>query len=352
LGGVASLAAVCGHAEATTSPSEAEQAEMARLAGEFLREQGLAGLSVAFGRNGTLLHAAGYGYADAAGTVAVTPEHLLRIASVSKPITATAVMACVQKGLLKLDSPVFGTRSLLNFPSTEALHGITVDHLLTHTSGAWPNNGSDPMFRDPKLTVDALIAETLAASKPAFPPGEHYAYSNFGYCLLGRVLEKVTGQSYAQAVTHLVLEPCGIRKMQLGGNTRADRREGEVEYVESLPAQAYVMNITRMDAHGGWIATASDLVRFASQLPKVLNGESIRAMTTPGVNPSYARGWLVNKVPNWWHNGSLPGTTSILVHTARGFCWAGLLNGRTKTSGAGLDELMWQLARRVKAWAE
>jgi hypothetical protein len=104
-----------------------------------------------------------------------------------------------------------------------------------------------------------------------------------------------------------------------------------------------------MDSHGGWIATAGDLVRFASQLPKLLKPESIRTLTTAGVNEGYARGWSVNKVPNWWHGGSLPGTSTIMVHTAKGLCWAGFLNGRKEGLGGALDRLMWQIGRQLKA---
>ena len=109
------------------------------------------------------------------------------------------------------------------------------------------------------------------------------------------------------------------------------------------------MNVSRMDSHGGWIATAGDLVRFASQLPLLLNPDSLRAMTTHGVSESYARGWNVNKTPNWWHNGSLPGTTTIMVHTAKGLCWAGLLNGRKEGLGLALDKLMWRMCGALKA---
>ena len=351
LGPAALLAGGAGRADPNAEPSGAEQEEIRRLALEYLRGHALGGLSVAFGREGRVAHAAAFGCADAAGKVPVTPDHLLRIASVSKPLTATAVMVCAQGGRLKLDAPVLGPGGLLDFPAAESLHGITVDHLLTHASGAWPNDDTDPMFRDPKWSHAELIPWTLANLKPAHVPGEKYAYSNFGYCLLGRVLERVSGLPYAQAIARLVLEPCGIQGMQLGGNTRGDRRDNEVEYITPRPDQAYGMNVARMDAHGGWIATASDLVRFASQLPRLLHPETLRLMTTPGVNPGYARGWAVNAAPNWWHNGSLPGTTSILVHTTGGLCWAGLVNGRTDKSGAELDRLMWRLKGVVKAWA-
>jgi CubicO group peptidase (beta-lactamase class C family) len=200
---------------------------------------------------------------------------------------------------------------------------------------------------NPAMTHDELIAWTLANQKQTHPPGEHYAYSNFGYCLLGRVLEKVSGLSYKELIARDVFAKCGIHSMEIAGNTLAERKQGEVMYVTKPPEAAYGMNVARMDAHGGWIATAGDLVRFASQLPKLLGPESIQKMTTAGVNAGYARGWAVNKIPNWWHGGSLPGTATIMVHTAKGMCWAGLLNART---GGNLDQLMWRIGRAVKGW--
>lgn len=347
----ASAFAFCEPSFAAESISNAEAGAIGALANAFLREHGLRGLAIAFGRDGTLAFQNGYGFADADGAEAVTPEHRFRIASISKPVTATAVMMCVENGLLKLDDTVFGATGILgevygrDFP--ESARAITVDHLLTHTSGGWTNDKDDPMFAQPAMKHDALIAWTLAKQKQTHPPGTHYAYSNFGYCVLGRVLEKVTKQSYEAFLTRDVLAKCGITRMKIGGNTLAERQEKEVMYITNPPGQAYGMNVTRMDAHGGWLATAGDLVRFASQLPKLLNAQSIRTMTTAGVSAGYSRGWAVNKVPNWWHSGGLPGTSTIMVHSANGMCWAGLLNGRTD---GNLDQLMWQIGKAVKAW--
>jgi CubicO group peptidase (beta-lactamase class C family) len=361
LGSAATLAALSPAAAADlTPPTSAEQEAIREMALRFLDELGIKGLSVAYGRNGQIAFAQGYGFADAEGKEPVTPDHRFRIASVSKPITATAVMMSVEKGLLRLDSPVFGPGSLLeeaygrDLP--EPVRAITVDHLLTHSSGGWANDKDDPMFRNPAMNHDELIAWTLRNQRQTHAPGEHYAYSNFGYCVLGRVLETVTKQPYATLVTQQALTRCGISDMRIGGNTLADRQPLEVMYHTEKPGGAYGMNVARMDSHGGWIATARDLVRFASQLKQsgpqtgLLTEESIRTMTRPGVKAGYARGWSVNPVPNWWHGGSLPGTSTILVHTAKGLCWAGLLNGRTEGVSSGLDKLMWNMGRAVMSW--
>lgn len=333
------------------TPEKSEEKSIRGIAEGFLREHGIQGMSIAYGRDGKIEFEQGYGFADSEGKEAVTPKHRFRIASISKPITATAVMMSVETGLLKLDDKVFGPQGILGGDHSGDVAAITIDHLLTHTSGGWANDKNDPMFKNTAMKHDELIAWTLANQKQTHKPGEHYAYSNFGYCVLGRVLERVTQLPYEALITQLVLAKCGVTSMKIAGNTLAERQPKEVMYLTEKPGAAYGMNVARMDSHGGWIATAGDLVRFASQLPKLLNEESIRTMTTHGVSENYARGWNVNKVPNWWHGGSLPGTSTIMVHTAKGICWAGLMNGRKEGIGLALDQLMWQMGREVKAWA-
>lgn len=335
------------------SPEKTEAKSIRGIAEGFLHEHGIEGLSVAYGRDGAVEFEQGYGFADANGKEAVTPEYRFRIASVSKPITSTAVMMSIEKGQLKLDSKIFGPEGILGdaygTKLPDSVRAITIDHFLTHLSGGWANDKDDPMFKNPAMKHDELIAWTLANQKQTHKSGEHYAYSNFGYCVLGRVLEKITNQPYATLIEQQVLSKCGITSMRIAGNTLEERQPKEVIYLTEKPGAAYGMNVARMDSHGGWIATAGDLVRFVSQLPKLLNEESIRTMTT-AMSTSYARGWNVNKVPNWWHGGSLPGTSTIMVHTAKGMCWAGLMNGRKEGIGLALDKLMWQMGREAKAW--
>jgi hypothetical protein len=114
-----------------------------------------------------------------------------------------------------------------------------------------------------------------------------------------------------------------------------------------------------MDAHGGWIAAASDLVVFATHVdgftttPNILRADTIACMVTPSAaNSSYAKGWLVNRLNNWWHDGSLAGTQTILVRTGSGFCWAALTNTRRRDSDMrlALDNLMWDMVRQVSNW--
>jgi CubicO group peptidase (beta-lactamase class C family) len=233
--------------------------------------------------------------------------------------------------------------------------------LLTHTAGGWQNDGRDPMFSHPRMDHRQLITWTVAHQPLTQPPEQHYAYSNFGYCVLGRVIEKLTGESYAEAVQERILRPCGISSMRIGGNTLAERAEREVVYYDQDGEDPYRMNVRRMDSHGGWLATATDLVRFLVRVdgfptkPDILKSDTLQTMTTASaVSPGYAKGWCVNKYHNWWHMGSLPGTITVMVRTSGQFCWAALTNTRTTKSpmGADLDALMWQMVGKITRWPD
>ncbi|MEO1528830.1 MAG: serine hydrolase domain-containing protein [Planctomycetota bacterium] len=150
------------------------------------------GLSVAISKGGRLVLARGFGVADQETGEAVTPRHRFRIASLSKPITSIAIHTLIQQRKLNYDSKVFGPESLLGaeYEAPEDLHDITLEHLLTHTAGAWDNKNNDPMFMQSHMDHRELIAWTIQNQPLETTPGSNYAYSNFGYCLLGRIIEK------------------------------------------------------------------------------------------------------------------------------------------------------------------
>jgi CubicO group peptidase (beta-lactamase class C family) len=279
-------------------PTGAEHVAMANIGKNFMQQFFAPALSVAIVRDGRFVFERPFGMASRQDHQQCTRQSLFRIASATKPITSVAIFTLVEKGQVKLTDKVFGPGAILGNdygkpPYKQYVTDVTVDQLLTHTSGGWPNDSTDPMFRFKSWDHAKLISWTLENLPLTYPPGEHWAYSNFGYCVLGRVIEKVTGQAYKDYVQQAVLGPCGISDMRIAGNTLRQRAPDEVVYVGQFGENPYDMNVTRMDSHGGWIATPTDLARFlahvggSAAVPSILKPETIRIMTTP--SPAYPK---------------------------------------------------------------
>jgi N-acyl-D-amino-acid deacylase len=376
-----------------------------RMATRFLAEHGVPGMALAVTDGGRLVYARGFGLADTSSEEPVTPTSLFRIASVSKPITAIAALQLVQDKRLRLDDRVVELLSaeppVPDGTSRDARwNSVTVRQLLEHRGGWDRDQSFDPMFQAVRcanaLGVEppaepAHIIRWMLGQPLDFDPGERYAYSNFGYCLLGRAIEVAAGQDYESYVKQHVLAPLGIRSMRVG-KTRSDQRApNEVRYYhpgtgrsvfaddlnEACPHPYGAWHLEAMDAHGGWIASAVDLARLAVALDhpdrcKILSEESIRTMygrpagrveTDSDGTPSpvyYSCGWSNRLVAegkfNRWHAGSLPGTTALLVRRHDGRNWAVLCNASIGKDGISLvraiDPLIHAAAREVSSWPE
>jgi CubicO group peptidase (beta-lactamase class C family) len=358
--------------ELSPPPTPDQRRRMAEVAADFMRTSDVPGLSVAIAVKGKLAYAEAFGVADRDTGEALTPQHRFRIASVTKPITSTGIFTLIEAGKLRLDSRVFGANSILGddyyptpylglfalrSPDRSLVEQITIEHLLTHTVGGWGNVTNDPMFSNKEMNHRELIAWTLGHMPLTAPPGESFAYSNFGYCILGRVIEKITSQTYEQYVKDNILKRCGIGDMQIAGNTLEERATNEVKYYDQTGRDPYGMNVARMDSHGGWIATPGDLTAFFIRIDgfkdtdQLLGDSTLRTMTTPTIaNPRYAKGLFVNSQDNWWHTGLLPGTETISVRTHGDFCWSAFINTRLPDMGRSLDQLVWRMARSVPDW--
>jgi CubicO group peptidase (beta-lactamase class C family) len=350
-------------ARAADPASEDQRAAMARDAAQFMKKHDVPGLSVAVARGGEIVYREAFGFANRWTKEPATPDHCFRIASVSKPVTAVAVFRLYEAGLLAPDAPVFGPEGALGplgaaLGRGSSLQAVTIDHLLTHTSGAWPNDASDPMFANLGYDHATLIEATLRYSFAADAPGAAYKYSNFGYCLLGRIIERAAKRPYADFVRETILAPAGAGGMAIAGNTEKERAPNEVYYHGSIKEDPYAYNVLRMDSHGGWIGTATEVALFVAGAarrtrPPLLSEASVAQMTEGNqANPKYARGWSVNAAGNWWHTGSLSGTQTLAVRTKSGLSWAAFVNTRNRGSSlAGdLDRLIWTMVRRVPAW--
>lgn len=316
---------------------------------DWLSKNNMPGLSVAIAVQGRLVYRKGYGLSDVEKPDSVTIRSRFRIASVSKLFTSVAVLTLVEQGKLSLDDRVFGDKGILGTtygtkPYRPYVTDITVNDLLHHTAGGWGQD-NDPAFWNNTLNTGALIDLVLNTVPLSNKPGTRFYYSNFGYILLARVIEKVSGETYPQYVRDHILSKVNATSTAIGGNLLTDRQPEEVKYYgrgDQAGFEYGYANLPRADGAYGWVSTPSDLLRFATAVdslstrPDILSHQAIQKMvtTTPtaiGWGWHFGCGWVVEG-NEWFWWGTLPGTFSILYRNGNGICIAATSNSRT--SGA------------------
>lgn len=332
----------------------------------FIEKQGVVGASVGIVKDGQLVYAKGFGYADTDVQQEVAPHHQFRIGSLSKLITTVAIMKLREEGKLSLDDKVFGEEGILRTPlyqdikDTKRAYKITVEQLLSHTAGWSKRTYGDPMFIPLKIAeemntpapADLNTIIKFVLSKPIpYQPGTRYDYSNFGFCLLGKVIEAVSGETYEQYVQNNLLAPLSIYGMRLAKNRPEDRFEDEVRYYDLSPnnirpsiygtgevvPNTYSFNIEALSAAGGWVATPTDLLRFLLSVdglkntPDILSNESLLAMIEPATGRPY--GWRGASIGGtWWRTGTLAGTSALMKRFENGISWVVLTNTSNRRS--------------------
>ncbi len=302
---------------AGTAPPEFAAVDQA--AQQFKSTIGCDALTVAVSREGKLLYSRGFGWRDAQHKVPAQSSTLMRIASVTKPITESAVRKLVRDHKLSYDTKAF--EFLKMSPPAGAkedprLNEITVQLLLDHKGGWDRNKAFDPMFSTQKIEKalglkhparPADVVRYMLGQPLQFDPGSRLEYSNFGYCVLGRVIEKASGKPYFNYIRDEILKPIGITDIKLARDNPTNRDPEETYY----PAQVLV---EVMDSHGGLIATAPALCTFLDHY--WINGEPRQA----------------NQRGTWTFFGSLPGTTSMVHQRPDGYNIAVLCNNRREKS--------------------
>ncbi len=363
-GGVTALTACCLPRLLTGQSEPMQSPNVDALVRAYMKRYCVPGMSISIRRGALALYTGNFGNANRDTHEDVHSSSLFRIASNSKAFTSVAILVLAERGKLTLQDRVFAPDGI--FPQyakigaqRDWLHAITIHDLLTHTTGGWANERNDPMFEQPDMAQEQLIAWTIATFPLQNPPGQKYSYSNFGYCILGRVIEHVAGEPYEGFVKQNVMNPIGIEDMLSATQKPALH---EVHYYGQGREDPYNIPITRMDSHGGWISTAGDMSLFLAALfsPRdhvgckpILSTASLSTMTQgTKANPGYACGLAVNQAGNAWHAGSLPGTMSLMVHTNTGLSWSAALNTRSTDPQAAtdLDSMLWTVAHRVPTW--
>jgi CubicO group peptidase (beta-lactamase class C family) len=290
------------------------------IAAEALR-QPVAGMSVAVGRGGDVLLAKGYGLANIELAAPARADTVYHIDSITKFLTAAAVLKEVEEGRLGLDDDI--ARFVPGFSTPD--RPVRIRHLLSHTSGL-PSYTSQP-GADERERLDLGPEQILASVRglPAhFAPGEGWRYCNTGFYLLGMVLEKVTGQAYAAYMRARLFEPLGM----------ADTRYGDVRPIVRSRAAGYeveggqlvngpLMSWRPPFSGGAVVSTAPDLLKWVHALAhgRILKLESVRAMWSPsrladGTAIDYGLGTRIGNVSGHrmvGHTGNGGGFRNVLL---------------------------------------
>ena len=328
---------------------------------EYMQEWNLKGASLCIMRHDSLLYAKGYGIADK--DVPMSPATLLRVASVSKLITATGIMLLQECGLLTLDDTVFTPGGALEEFSGDIrdsrLYDVTIRHLLMHEAGFTARAG-DPMFSTKDLMKrygwqkppdSETLAHAILKRELYFDPGTASEYSNFGYLLLTLVIERVTGEPYEDWIRANVLEAAHCTDMHIAYNYYKDKYPNETRYyVQSndKPVSRYdnsgVMvprcyggnDIRALKGAGAWVTSVPELARFVAsidgqdEVPDILSRESIEAMTFVTDSVTYGLGWNdISEEGVWTRTGTFSGTSALIKNYPDGECWIMVTNTST-----------------------
>ncbi len=353
-----------------------------------MRSLRLTGATVAIVKNEKLVYAKGFGFSDKEKKEKVEPHHLFRIGSVSKLITAIAVLKLVDDGRISLDDYVFGENGVLKGRlysniSNRNVYRIKVKHLLNHTAGWSLITYGDPMFIPHKIhkmdkvsypiEFDDVIKFVLKRHLP-YRPGTRFNYSNFGYSLLGRVIEEVTGDEYEDWVQDEILEPNNIHKMRIAGSFEKDRVQNEVKYYDySADNEQLSFNgsgrkvykpygaddIEMLGPAGGWLANGVDLMRvlvlvdgYSKRYEDILSSDLINKMVNGVGGVNRPLGWRSVKGQHWWRTGTLSGTSALLTRDLNGYSWV-IISNTTPRRGSFPGTSRWAIRegiKRVKSW--
>jgi N-acyl-D-amino-acid deacylase len=365
-------------APATTTATPPNFVNFDRDIKRYMRRYQIPGAGVAVMQHGKLIYTQGYGWSDKDKKIPVQADNLFRIASVSKIITATAVLQLIQEGKLHYDDKVLDVLNdiapLPKMKVNKSVQKLTVRDLLLMTTG-WGNShsmgydatfGPLPSFWERKYDLAAPLscyeaARFMMGMPMVYHPGTHFAYSNIGFCYLGLLISKVnhlpyTPAAYEQYVLAHLLNPLGITDMRLG-STQATL-PNEVHYYaddldNGLPYGTSKV-LQKAYAAGGWLASPVDLVKFAAGVPKILNAQQLAfIMNAPkgveypvakkgGNAYFYSSGWWMYGTQEgllWVAHGSFAGTRAMIVKRPDGTIISIIFNKLPRPMNSALAQL-------------
>jgi CubicO group peptidase (beta-lactamase class C family) len=243
--------------------------------------------AVLVGVNGKVVFEKAYGIAEEEWNVRNTTTTKFRIASLSKQFTAACILLLQERGKLKVQDPI--SRYLTGLP--EAWRSITIHQLLTHTSGIPNYTDSSQLKKINRTGATPQEMITLVADKPLdFKPGSRWHYTNTGYILLGMMIEKISGQPYADFMKHNIFEPLGMMNSGYDRATDILKERASGYQIQGGLANADFIDMTIPYAAGGIYSTVEDLYRFneaLAQQGKLLSADSLKEMFTEYPEATY-----------------------------------------------------------------
>jgi len=305
---------------APAAPYAAAREKADRQAKEWLA-RGTPGLALAVAVDGRIVYSEGFGYADLEERVPVGPTTKFRIGSISKPLTATALVELVEAGKVDLDAPV--RNYVPSFPDKGA--AITVRMVAGHLGGIRHYRGEEMNIQ--RHYSNVLEGLKIFEDDPLVsPPGTKFNYSSYGYNLLSAVIESASGEEFLSYMQGHVFAPMGLVHTAADQNTEIiEQRSRFYELAkDSHPENAPYVDNSYKWAGGGFLSTAEDLVRFGSLLlqPGFLKADSLKLLftsqkTNSGEETGYGMGWGIAKTPSgkliYEHSGGSVGGTSQLI---------------------------------------
>ncbi|WP_440426236.1 serine hydrolase [Prevotella sp.] len=368
----------------TNSMSDSPQLEdMENKIKRYLLRWEINGAQIAVTRNDSLLYVKGFGWADMEKKQEMQPSNIMRLASVSKLLTAVGVMKLAEVGTLKLSDHVFGPKGILNDTAfTNAIKDqryldITVEQLLRHKAG-FTTGAGDPMFStryimmQNRLTTppdNNTLMKILLKRRLGFTPGTAKRYSNVGYTLLSMIIEKKTRMSYEDYMRRFVFEPAGCYDFHIAGSYEKDRRRNEVKYYMhkgSEPVYEYnnsgrmvekcygENDIPNLKGAGAWCASAAELSRLVASIDllpgvkDILSKKSVEFMTREMPDHDFSIGWnFCPKGRPWIRTGSLSGTSALVLRYPDGECWI-LITNTSTWKGHGFSNDTMRLFERLR----
>lgn len=251
--------------------------------------------NVLIAKEGKIIYHGSFGLANMEDSVPNALQTRFPIASLTKAFTATAVMMLQERGLLSVNDPI---SKYLDF-TTPIWKGVTIHHLLTHTSGI-PDYSEDSLWME-KRSSNISFHQTLSLfqGKPlSFAPGTKYSYSNSGYTLLSYIIEEVSGMSYDQFIVKNIFEPLRMRNTFIDDNKMIIARKARGYVRDGLELQnAPYLNMELVKPAGGLVSTTEDILVWDQSFytDKLLKSKSRKRMFTPFLE-NYGYGWLMDSL--------------------------------------------------------